>query len=46
MKEKNNNFFNNSIKGLLLKKIRTNYRLTQKEIALQIDRSEISIKKI
>ena len=45
MEEKNINFITNSIKGLLLKKIRTNCGITQKEIALQIDKSEISIKK-
>ena len=45
MKEKNINFFINYTKGLLLKKIRTNYGLTQREIATQIDRSEVSVRK-
>ena len=45
MEEKNINHFINYVKGLLLKKIRTIYGITQRELAIQIDRSEISVKK-
>lgn len=45
MEEKNINYFLNYIKALFLKKIRTNYGISQRELALQIDKSEISIKK-
>ena len=45
MEEKNINYFLNYIKALFLKKIRTNYGISQRELAIQIDKSEISIKK-
>lgn len=37
--------FVNSIKGLLLKKMRTEYGFTQREMATLIDRSEVSVRK-
>ena len=45
MEEKNIDYFLNYVKALLLKKIRTNYGISQRELAIQIDRSEISVKK-
>lgn len=45
MEEKNIDYFLNYVKALLLKKIRTIYGITQRELAIQIDRSEISVKK-
>ena len=45
MEEKNIDYFLNYVKALLLKKIRTNYGISQRELAMQIDRSEISVKK-
>ena len=44
--EKNDIIFKiNSIKGLLLKKIRIDYGYSQREIATLIDRSEVSVRK-
>ena len=44
--EKNDIIFKiNSIKGLLLKKIRTNYGFSLREIGVLIDKSEIAIRK-
>lgn len=43
--EENIDYFLNYVKALLLKKIRTDYGISQRELAIQIDRSEISIKK-
>lgn len=37
--------FVNSVKGLLLKKMRTEYGFTQREMATLIDRSEVSVRK-
>ena len=45
MEEKNIDYFLNYVKALFLKKIRTDYGVSQRELAIQIDRSEISIKK-
>lgn len=45
MEEKNIDYFLNYVKALFLKKIRTDYGISQRELAIQIDRSEISIKK-
>ena len=38
MEEKNIDYFLNYVKALLLKKIRTNYGISQRELAMQIDR--------
>lgn len=45
MEEKNIDYFLNYVKALFLKKIRTNYGISQRELAIQIERSEISVKK-
>lgn len=45
MEGKNIDYFLNYVKALFLKKIRTDYGISQRELAIQIDRSEISIKK-
>ena len=45
MEEKSIDYFLNYAKALFLKKIRTNYGISQRELAIQIERSEISVKK-